>query len=236
MVVGVMRLTGGDASRSSPRTSRRRSLVIGYTLGVVITFITVVIASLRVSHLNIVAAIRGVDEERSRENAPRNQRGSGSPSACPRCSSRRWASGSCCARASAWRWAWFLGRPASSPACSCILAGESNGEAVLLRAGHVADPARAWRRWRGTSARRTALTWTLVGALLAAYWLMPSDLHDRLFGKMDGNIEMFVLSGIMIVTALHPADHLQRPPADDAVRRAGRCAPHVTAPRLRWAC
>ena len=42
------------------------------------------------------------------------------------------------------------------------------------------------------------LTWTGVGALLAAYWLLPPDLHERLFGRFNSNVEMFVLSGIMI--------------------------------------
>jgi putative ABC transport system permease protein len=44
------------------------------------------------------------------------------------------------------------------------------------------------------------LTWSIVGLYLSAYWMMPTNLHDKLFGKLDGNIEMFVLSGIMIVT------------------------------------
>lgn len=41
--------------------------------------------------------------------------------------------------------------------------------------------------------------WTVVGALLAAYWLMPWNLHERLFGTFNSDIEMFVLSGVMIV-------------------------------------
>ena len=41
--------------------------------------------------------------------------------------------------------------------------------------------------------------WTTVGVVLAAYWLMPPSMHDGLFGKMAGDIEMFVVSGIMIV-------------------------------------
>jgi putative ABC transport system permease protein len=40
-----------------------QSLVIAYTLGVVITFVTIVISSWRVSRMNIVAAIRDIPEE-----------------------------------------------------------------------------------------------------------------------------------------------------------------------------
>lgn len=45
------------------------------------------------------------------------------------------------------------------------------------------------------------VTWTVVGAILALYWLMPFSVLERITGKLNGNIEMFVLSGIMIVTA-----------------------------------
>ncbi len=40
-----------------------QSLVIAYTLGVVITFVTIVISSWRISRLNIVSAIRDIQEE-----------------------------------------------------------------------------------------------------------------------------------------------------------------------------
>jgi putative ABC transport system permease protein len=43
-----------------------RSLVISYSLGVVLTFITVVVSAWRVSKLNIVAAIRDVQENQSK--------------------------------------------------------------------------------------------------------------------------------------------------------------------------
>jgi putative ABC transport system permease protein len=43
-----------------------RSLVVSYALGVVLTFITVAVSSWRVSKLNIVAAIRDVQEQRAR--------------------------------------------------------------------------------------------------------------------------------------------------------------------------
>jgi hypothetical protein len=48
-----------------------QSLVIAYTLGVTITFITIVISSWRVSRLNIVAAIRDLPDESNPERGTR---------------------------------------------------------------------------------------------------------------------------------------------------------------------
>src|SRR5690606_6123854 len=41
--------------------------------------------------------------------------------------------------------------------------------------------------------------WTGVGIILGGYWLMPDDLHTQLFGEFTSDLEMFVISGIMIV-------------------------------------
>jgi putative ABC transport system permease protein len=40
---------------------------------------------------------------------------------------------------------------------------------------------------------------TIVGFYLVIFWLLPSNVADRLFGKLDGGIEMFFLSGIFMV-------------------------------------
>ena len=49
---------------------------------------------------------------------------------------------------------------------------------------------------------RLALTWTLVGTYLAAFWLAPVDYSKLIFGhNLSGDIEMFVLSGVMVVIA-----------------------------------
>ena len=46
------------------------------------------------------------------------------------------------------------------------------------------------------------LTWTLVGVYLAAYWLAPVDYGKLILGvELQGDIEMFLLSGIMVVVA-----------------------------------
>ena len=44
------------------------------------------------------------------------------------------------------------------------------------------------------------LTWTLVGAYLAAYWLAPVNFGKLILGvELKGDIEMFLLSGVMVV-------------------------------------
>ena len=48
-----------------------RTLIISYSLGVVLTFLTVVFSSWRVSNLNIVAAIRGTEEDKRPEGRAR---------------------------------------------------------------------------------------------------------------------------------------------------------------------
>ena len=68
LVVGFLKLAGGFDFIEAHITVR--SLIISYCLGVVITFLTVVISSLKVSSVNIVAAIRDTDDE-----APREKRG-----------------------------------------------------------------------------------------------------------------------------------------------------------------
>jgi putative ABC transport system permease protein len=47
----------------------------------------------------------------------------------------------------------------------------------------------------------TRLTWTLIGVYLAAFWLSPVRIGDQLLGELEGDIEMFFLSGVMTVIA-----------------------------------
>jgi putative ABC transport system permease protein len=57
----IATLLSGDANLSiTPRVSAR-SIAIGYTLGLVITFATVTIAAVRISKVNIIAAIRNLN-------------------------------------------------------------------------------------------------------------------------------------------------------------------------------
>jgi putative ABC transport system permease protein len=179
-----------------------QSLVISYCLGVSLTFLTVVIASMKVTSVNIVAAVRGLDEEPKRE--------------------RR--------RKTNWKWVaiglpsmivpplgvWFLFRKGFGLSWTWIVApvgmviagfallgakgGGSTSEflagfgfsvlpmCIAMLASHYRAPGR--------------LVWTLVGSWMAFYWMAPFSVAEAVLGtEMKGDIEMFVLSGIMVVIA-----------------------------------
>src|SRR5690606_22466769 len=55
---------GGDYFSIVETRVTWNALLIGYSLGVAVTFVTVVLAALRVTHVNIVAAIRSLPESR----------------------------------------------------------------------------------------------------------------------------------------------------------------------------
>lgn len=42
---------------------------------------------------------------------------------------------------------------------------------------------------------------TITGLLVLGYWLLPDTLSRKIFGELNGNIEMFFVSGICIVAA-----------------------------------
>ena len=198
LVVGGARLVAGEELSFFKPYVTPRSLVISYCLGVVLTFITVVISSLRISQLNIVAAIRGVDDDRRREGRRRTRwlwvalgipalivpplglwlllrKGFGLP------------------------WTWILGPAGIVLSAALMWLGHSIDKLFPFALGISLLPlcVAGLARYYHAPSRPT---WSAVGGLLAIYWLMPGDWHERLFGKLDGNVEMFVLSGIMIVT------------------------------------
>ncbi len=175
-----------------------QAIVVGYSLGVVVTFITVVIAAMRVTHINIVAAIRGLPE------GPRPAR--------KRRTSWKWIALSVPAMVvpplGLW-WllrkgfgiskTWILGPAGVVSGALLILLGQSSDVLAYFALGVSLIPlsvAAMVLRW-GFPARGT---WTAVGVLLLAYWLLPPGTHDALFGefKTKGD-EMFVLSGLMLV-------------------------------------
>jgi ABC-type lipoprotein release transport system permease subunit len=96
-------------------------------------------------------------------------------------------------------WSWILGPVGLVLGLLLIMLGKSSEKVFFFALGISLLPlcAAALARFYRAPSR---LTWSIVGVLLSLYWLMPQSLHTRLFGKMDGDIEMFVLSGIMIVT------------------------------------
>jgi len=208
-----------------------RSLVIAYSLGVVLTFLTVTFASFRVSTLNIVAAIRGTEEDRRPVDSRRTdwrwillslpamivpplglwllcQKGLGLP----------WS----------WRWVgiaipamivpplglWFLLRNGFGLPSSWIVSGGGLIlGALFFMLGLSADlafPFALGFSLMGAGAARllTMLklperpVYTTVGLALLVIWgLTAGGRLEPIFGLLEGDIEMFFLSGVAMVTA-----------------------------------
>jgi putative ABC transport system permease protein len=200
LVVGFLKWTMGDDLGFIAGKVTLQSIVISYCLGVVITFITVVIASINVSSVNIVAAIRGTSEDETPE--PRSKvswlwvaigipamiipplgiwfffrKGLGLP------------------------WPWILAPIGMVLGVLAIMAANGSGSEFLFSFGFCIIPlSAALLASHYRAPPRT--TWTIVGLILAAYWMAPVNVGEELLGReMKGDIEMFVVSGIMTVVA-----------------------------------
>jgi putative ABC transport system permease protein len=145
-----------------------RTIAISYSLGVVLTFITVVFSSWRVSNLNIVAAIRDISEVANKRMGWRGL--------------TFWIVGLLFAALMI-----FSGLSSNSafPFAFGVSLG-TMGVAVLLT--HFGSPAR--------------LTYSISGIFLLIFWgLTAGDRLESIFGVLEGDIEMFFLSGAAMVTA-----------------------------------
>lgn len=142
-----------------------RSMIVAYCLGVVITFIAVVYASIRNSRLNIVAAIRDIPDISSPVRKKRTL---------------------------------IIGVLAVVIGVLLALAGLNSNSAFATYAGLSILPfgIALLLRFFGVPSR---LVYSIVGIYLIVLWLLPDQVSTRLFGKLNGNIEMFFLSGIFLV-------------------------------------
>ncbi|HEX7102099.1 MAG TPA: ABC transporter permease, partial [Nitrolancea sp.] len=166
LIVEIMgRIIGGGFNITPVATWR--SLVIAYSLGVIVTFFTITISSWRVSRLNIVAAIRDLPD------VPKQKAG------------RRWL---------------ILGILGVIIGALLMWAGRSSGQAFFFTTGVSLVPlsiAVALRRF-GVPARPL---YTVASLLVLFYWLAPSGWTEWMSGHLNGGIEMFFVSGIMMVAA-----------------------------------
>ncbi|MCC6790954.1 MAG: FtsX-like permease family protein, partial [Thermomicrobiales bacterium] len=142
-----------------------RSMVVAYCLGVVITLVTIVVSSWRVSRLNVVAAIRDIPDARSG------------------------------------------GRRLRTLIWGSLLLG---GGVLLTLAGHGSETAMTFYTGMSLIPFGVALlllvgrlpgrpVLSLLGMALLTLWTIPEDLAETLWGPLDGDIEMFFLSGIFMV-------------------------------------
>jgi putative ABC transport system permease protein len=144
-----------------------RSLVIAYSLGVVITFLAVALSSWRVSRLNVVAAIRDIPDT---YRAHRNRK------------QLVWGIVMLLAGAVLTYWGNDISKQAPFTIGMTLI---PFGVAAILT-------------FFGLKARWVL---TVAGLYTLVFWLLPEKIFNELFGKMDGNIEMFFVSGICIVAA-----------------------------------
>ncbi|MEX2247755.1 MAG: FtsX-like permease family protein [Dehalococcoidia bacterium] len=202
LVVGFLKYAGGDDFSFLEASITARSLIISYCLGVVLTFLTVVIASVKVSSVNIVAAIRGTEEDGQRQRR--------------RKTSWRWVAAGLPAMIIPPLGIWFLFRKGFGLAWAWVLApvGIAIGALAILMASGGGGGSEFFAAF-GFSIIPLSLaalasyyrapgrlTWTLVGSYLAAYWLLPFNVAEKVLGvELEGDIEMFPLSGVMVVIA-----------------------------------
>ena len=207
-----------------------RSLVISYSLGVVLTFLTVTFASWRVSSLNIVAAIRGTEEDRRAVEYRR--------------SDWRWILMALPAMVipplGLWmlfrkglglRWSWFwvgvslpllivpplglwllLRNGFGLPSAWIFSGGGLFLGAVFILLGLSSNQAfpfaLGFSLVTGGTARLLTMrfperpVYTVAGTALLVFWgLTAGNRLEFLFGPLSGDIEMFFLSGVAMVTA-----------------------------------
>jgi putative ABC transport system permease protein len=185
-IAGLMGRLIGQYFSITPHTSWR-SLVVAYSLGVAVTFITILFASLRSSRLNIVQAIRDLPEFKiSQRLRPRLK------------SWWPWSVINFGRRIYGYYVGWWSTLLIVLSIFVLLPVGADKNNAFLYTLGISLlglGLALLLRRWLPNR-----LVYTLVSALELVFWLSPSGWFDWLFPDLDGGFEMFFLSGIMMVT------------------------------------
>lgn len=199
LTLGLLKFTGGDYFSLVEAKVTPVSVIIGYSLGVVITFLTVVFASLKVSRINIVAAIRQLPEQKRRE-ARRKTRWLWTLAGIPALIVPPLGAWMILRKGFGFPWAWILTPVGLALGALLMFAGKSSETLFLFALGISLLPlsGASLASHYGVPGRPL---WTTVGALLGAYWLLPPATHDALFGSFASDIEMFVLSGVMVVVS-----------------------------------
>lgn len=180
-IVGIMGRLIGQYLAIHPHATFR-SLMVAYALGVTVTFLTIIFASVRSSRLNIVQAIRDLPEHK----APQHLR--------PKFT---------------WKGAIFWpfrvvlyyigwGTVLGVVGALLMLQGAESQSAFWFSLGlsiMVLGIALFLRRFLPERP-----VYTIAAAIMLLYWLLPLDALDAILPEFDaGGIEMFFLSGIFMV-------------------------------------
>jgi putative ABC transport system permease protein len=215
-MVTAMASLFGSSGFSLQRHIEPRSVVVAFCLGALVTFITVVFSSWRISRLNIVAAVRDVPEERASDG---NLAGAFTrPLADLRLAGRRLRHVQVVGAFAALRTAlWhtldvfrilFVHGPL------LLLLGYA-----LLRSGLASKQDFPFTlgaslllvglamlvRWvllglHVQQSRCDRIGYSLAGIFLVVFWLLPSDAYTAMgIPHMESGMEMFFLSGLMLV-------------------------------------
>ncbi|MBI2965422.1 MAG: ABC transporter permease, partial [Chloroflexi bacterium] len=164
-----------------------RSVAVAFCLGLVLTVATVAVSAYRVSRLNVVAAIRGVEEEHAATSAAgMGQRASRFVARLVR-----------------------QGWPLVGAGTFLMVRGSMTASAFGVRAGFMlaAIGLALMLRWilerAGifSAAGRQRVAVTFASALLLGFWSLPFQVLFEIFGDLEGGTELFVLSGVTMVTA-----------------------------------
>lgn len=184
-IAGVMGALLGDFIVISPYANPR-SLIVAYSLGVTVTFITIIFASVRASRLNIVQAIRDLPEFSIKQQL-RPRRKSWNPFHLIAHSYRLFK--------------YYIGW---SPIVGIL--------GVVLMLGGISAES-IFQFSMGFSILGLGLAvflrrflpdrpvFTTIAAIQLAFWLLPQDALSALLPDLgSGGIEMFFVSGIFMVT------------------------------------
>lgn len=199
LIVGYLRLSLGDDFNFIVFHVSVRSLIISYCLGSVLTFVTVVFASMKASGVNIVAAIRGTPEDETPE--PRRVSWLALLAGIPTMVIPPLGIWLFFRKGLGLSWTWILAPLGVVFALFLIMLANSGGSEAMFSLGFSILPLCAAAIATKLKAPARAI-WTTVGVFLAGYWLSPWSIGEEILGrKLNGDTEMFVVSGIMVVVA-----------------------------------
>lgn len=192
-----------------------RSLTVAFTLGLILTIATVAFSAYRVSRMNVVAAIRGIDEsarrtrgrQARRRGVGARRRSAGWLRAVPSVSLAALFDAMASGLGFAFRTAlqgWPLvvtgaivtGRGMAGDSAFGVRVG---GSLAMIGVGLLV--AYVLKRAGVAYTKRVRLGVSVGALLLLAFWGMPFSLLFDIFGELNGGIEMFVVAGVMMVGA-----------------------------------
>ena len=208
-----------------------RSVLLAFSAGMVITLITVTVSAYRVSKLNIAVAIRGLPEEfvpKAKPDLKRQLRNLGQALIAPfyqlylGIRGRRirilWALVALIPPV------WLvlivvavfrlispyirIGWESAILGVILAVVGVNTSSAAYFSIGAslaIVGAGMALRSFLGRTSLRdevvSRISYSLIGALLLTFWLLPFDALNWLTGELEGNIEMFILSGVFVTAA-----------------------------------